>query len=121
MNLGTWTSPGDFGDNRGKYTPAWWPDCINQYGLLKRLRVTSEGTFMDGKQISSVTLSQVLIDQKQWKFRIAILDDAKHVGGVTLFGTGFGNYNQDILFRLYYKPAENHTKTATVEAGYSSK
>lgn len=121
VNLGTWTSPGDFGDNRGKYTPAWWPDFINQYGLLKRLRVTSEGTFMDGKQISDVTLSQVLIDQKQWKFRIAILDDAQHVGGVTLFGTGFGNYNQDILFRLYYKHTENHTKTVAVEAGDSSK
>src|SRR5699024_428437 len=30
--LGTWTSPGDFADIRGKYTPAWYPDNQNQYG-----------------------------------------------------------------------------------------
>ncbi|MDO7906724.1 ArsR family transcriptional regulator [Paenibacillus sp. JX-17] len=113
--LGSWTSPGDFGDNRGKYTPAWWPDVVNQYGLLKRLRVTGKGTFMDGIQISNVTLDQVSIEQKQWKFRIAVLDDAKHIGGATLFGTGFGNYNQDILFRLYYTAAEHPDKTVSAE------
>ncbi|MDP4095999.1 helix-turn-helix domain-containing protein [Paenibacillus sp. P96] len=102
VKLGVWTSPGDFGDNRGKYTPSWWPDNINQYGLLKRLRVTPEGTYMDGNRISDVTLDEVVIAQKQWKFRIAVTEDAKHIGGVTLFGTGFGNYNQDIVFRLYY-------------------
>ena len=34
VKLGTWTSPGDFGDQRGKYTPKWWANHINQYGLL---------------------------------------------------------------------------------------
>ena len=24
IEIGTWTSPGDFGDVRGKFTPAWW-------------------------------------------------------------------------------------------------
>jgi len=32
LKLGTWTSPGDFSDIRGKYTPAWVPDNVNQYG-----------------------------------------------------------------------------------------
>ncbi|WP_199619232.1 ArsR/SmtB family transcription factor [Paenibacillus alkalitolerans] len=102
VELGTWTSPGDFGDTRGNYTPGWWPREINQYGLLKYLRITPEGTYMDGNKISGVTLADIEIQRKQWTFRIACMDDAKHIGGVTLFGTGFGNYNQDIVFQLYY-------------------
>lgn len=33
--VGTWTSPGDYGDVRGMFTPEWWPQNWNQYGLLK--------------------------------------------------------------------------------------
>jgi len=105
--LGSWTSPGDFGDNKGKYTPSWWPSVINQYGLLKYLRITSTGTFMDGKKISNVTIEDVEIREKQWTFRVAVEKDAEHIGGVSLFGSGFGNYNQDIIFRLYYAKEQN--------------
>jgi predicted transcriptional regulator len=108
--LGTWTSPGDFGDKPGKHTPAWWPSVVNQYGLLKRIRITQEGTFMDGILISNVKLDQLSIEHKQWTFRVAVLNDAQHIGGVTLFGTGFGNYNQDILFKLYYIQENQQTK-----------
>lgn len=104
--LGKWTSPGDFGDSRGKYTPTWWPSVVNQYGLLKRLRIASDGTYMDGMRISDVTLDDVSIREKQWTFRIAVLEESENVGGVTLFGAGFGNYNQDILFRLNYTDKE---------------
>ncbi|KKI94037.1 ArsR family transcriptional regulator [Bacillus sp. SA1-12] len=100
--LGIWTSPGDFGDYKGKFTPAWWPSEINQYGILKSLRITANGTYLDGNKISEVTIDKVGIREKQWTFRIAVEKDAEHVGGVTLFGSGFGNYNQDIIFRLYY-------------------
>lgn len=34
---------------------------------------------------------------------MAVLDDAKHKGGFTLFGKNFGNYNQDIKFRVFYE------------------
>ncbi len=106
IKIGIWTSPGDFGGKRGKYTPDWWWDEINQYGLLKVLKITPNGTFIDGQQISSVTLDDVNILSKQWKFRIAVEEDAENVGGVTLFGSGFGNYNQDIVFKLYYERNE---------------
>ncbi len=102
VHLGTWTSPGDYGDRLGKYTPEWWPKVVNQYGLLKFIRVTKNGTFIDGNKISDTTIDEVFIREKQWTFRIAVLDEAEHIGGVTIFGTGFGNYNQDILFRLFY-------------------
>lgn len=103
VHLGSWTSPGDYGDKRGKYTPSWWPAAINQYGLLKTLRITRSGTYMDGVRLSDVTLDDIDIRRKQWTFRIEVPEDAVHVGGVTLFGSGFGNYNQDIVFNLYYE------------------
>jgi predicted transcriptional regulator len=108
VKVGMWTSPGDFG-GKGKLNPSWWMDEVNQYGLLKRLIIRKEGTFMDGLKISDVTLDDVDIRSSQWTLRIAVLEDAEHVGGVTLFGSGFGNYNQDIVFKLYYtKASQSH-------------
>ncbi len=46
--LGVWTSPGDFGDQRGLYTPDWWKLKGSQYGMLKSWRVTPDGAFVDG-------------------------------------------------------------------------
>ena len=40
-DVGTWTSPGDFGDKRGVYTPDWWKLKGSQYGKLKSWRVTA--------------------------------------------------------------------------------
>ena len=101
--LGIWTSPGDYGDQRGKFTPEWWPQSINQYGLLKKLKINHEGTFMDGLKLSDVALDQVDIHRKQWTFRLAVEKDALHVGGMTLFGKEFGNYNQHLMLELFYK------------------
>ncbi|MCX7711527.1 MAG: ArsR family transcriptional regulator [Clostridia bacterium] len=102
INLGQWTSPGDFGGVRGKFTPEWWSLGVGQFGLLKVIRIDDTGSYIDGQKISDTTLGQVNIRQKQWIYRIAVLEESEHPGGVTLFGTGFGNYNQDIVFRLYY-------------------
>ncbi len=44
--IGMWTSPGDFGDVRGIYTPDWWFPSWNQYGLLKMLVINRQGTFV---------------------------------------------------------------------------
>jgi len=116
MKLGTWTSPGDFGgSNRGKYTPDWWWDEINQYGLLKILRINKDGTFIDGNKISDVTLDQLQITQKQWTFRMTVLENAENVGGLTIFGSGFGNYNQDIVFKLYYEKRSTPESTELAE------
>ncbi len=101
--LGMWTSPGDFGGSRGKFTPIWWSMDVAQYGLYKRIRINDEGTFIDGMRVSDVTLSHLNLRQKSMTFRIAVLEESEHVGGVTLFGKEFGNYNQDIVFKLYYK------------------
>lgn len=104
VNVGTWTSPGDFGDKRGVYTPSWWKLKGSQYGKLKNWRVTDTGTFVDGMKISDVTLKDVDIDgHHSIRLRIAVREDAKHPGGINIFGRGFGNYDQDIVMRLHTK------------------
>lgn len=105
QNVGEWTSPGDFGDVQGIFTPDWWYPNWNQYGLLKLLVVNRSGTFIDGRQISEVTTTDLaLTSTSQIKFRIAVEEDAAHVGGLTIFGKTFGNYAQDIAVRIGYMP-----------------
>lgn len=100
--IGQWTSPGDYGDRRGKLTPDWWPSNVNQYGLLKRLRINGNGTFIDGKRISDRRIQDIDWKSEAWIFRLETKDGRRHGGGLTLFGRGFGNYEQDLLFRVYY-------------------
>ena len=40
--LGAWTSPGDFGDQPGALTPAWWSTANTQFGLMKVWQVTDD-------------------------------------------------------------------------------
>jgi predicted transcriptional regulator len=101
--LGQWTSPGDYGNRRGKYTPQWWELGVNQFGLLKMIRINEQGTYIDGQLMSNQTIQDFNIETKQWTFRMSVLPEAVHKGGLTLYGKGFGNYDQDILFRLYYE------------------
>ncbi|MGB8818712.1 MAG: helix-turn-helix domain-containing protein [Rhizobiaceae bacterium] len=101
MDVGTWTSPGDFGDKRGVYTPDWWKLKGSQYGKLKSWRVTDSGTFIDGMKISPVSIKDLdLENHRSIRLRIGVKDDAKHPGGINIFGRGFGNYDQDIVLRL---------------------
>jgi len=106
QKVGMWTSPGDFGGEiLGMFTPDWWPPNWNQYGLLKLLVVNKFGTFIDGLQISDVTIDDLKLKPGQpLDFRIAVEDDAEHIGGVTLFGKTFGNYGQDIRVSINYSP-----------------
>jgi predicted transcriptional regulator len=99
--IGTWMSPGDFGDKRGVYTPDWWKLKGSQYGKLKSWRVTMDGTYVDGVKISPVSLVDLdLAHHHSIRLRIAVKADAKHPGGINIFGKGFGNYDQEIIMRL---------------------
>lgn len=95
--VGTWTSPGDFGGQRGVLTPVWWGEQNSQHGLLKVWCVTHEGSFIDGLRLSDVDLTALgLTDAAYISLRVAVHEDARRVGGVNLFGSRFGNYPQDI-------------------------
>jgi predicted transcriptional regulator len=103
VEVGRWTSPGDFGDKRGKYTPEWWKLEGSQYGLLKNWSVSEDGSYVDGVRISDVSLADLsLADHHSIKVRIGVKDEAEHVGGLNVFGRGFGNYDQAIALRLSF-------------------
>ncbi|MDK8180334.1 ArsR family transcriptional regulator [Paenibacillus sp. UMB4589-SE434] len=102
VEVGMWTSPGDFGNKRGLYTPDWW-NHGTQHGLLKTIAVMEEGTYMDGVRISDVSVHMLGIEfNKEVRLRIASPTTADNCGGVTLFGAGYGNYDQDIVVNMYY-------------------
>ena len=111
VEIGTWTSPGDYGDKRGVYTPHWWKLKGSQYGKLKTWTIGDAGSFIDGVRISDVTINDLnLAERHSIRMRIGIRDDAKHPGGVNIFGRGFGNYDQDIVMRLTTRPQSRPSK-----------
>ena len=103
IEVGTWTSPGDYGDRRGKYTPDWWKLEGSQYGILKHFTVTSEGSFVDGTKISDTTLDDLkLSEHHSIRVQLGVKENAEHMGGMNIFGKGFGNYDQGLILRAYY-------------------
>jgi predicted transcriptional regulator len=101
VDVGTWTSPSDFGGSRGALTPSWWLDTDSQFGLQKRWEVNHVGTFIDGVQISDVTLADLRLDAgKAVTVRLGVKPDARHVNGLNLFGQAFGNYPEDLILRI---------------------
>ncbi|MEO5805803.1 ArsR family transcriptional regulator [Devosia sp.] len=103
-DIGTWTSPGDFGDKRGVYTPSWWKLKGSQYGKLKSWRINGTGTFVDGVKISPISLKDLDLDtHRSIRLRIGVSENARHPGGINIFGRGFGNYDQDIILSLQTK------------------
>ncbi len=104
VEIGTWTSPGDYGDVQGKFTPDWWKLAGSQYGLLKNWSVTEDGTYVDGTRVSNITLNEVDVrGHSSVKVRIGLKENAVNVGGINIFGSGFGNYDQDIVMKMYLR------------------
>lgn len=105
IEVGTWTSPGDFGGVRAPLTPSWWALDQTTHGLLKRWRITGQGAWIDGEALSPVTLADLdLMREHHIRVRLGIKEDARHPGGLNLFGRRFGNYPQDLRLRIRYQP-----------------
>jgi predicted transcriptional regulator len=103
VEAGTWTCPGDFGGRRGLLNPDWWIDHCTQYGAQKIWSIDEHGTYVDGTRVSDTNLAATLIAPNQpITIRIGVKPDAPHQGGFNLFGSGFGNYAQDLILRLHY-------------------
>ena len=108
VEVGTWTSPGDFGGTRGHLNPSWYPDNMNQWGVLKTWQVDGSGSSIDGVAISSVKIQDLNIHP--WmvtRIRIGNSESSPNQGGFTLFGKGFGNYQMGLILRLKHEPIEN--------------
>ena len=102
VEIVTFTSPGDFGGRRGKYTPPSWPITSTQFGLLKKITVHKDGVSVDNSLVSdSVRFSDLKIyDGSAIKLDIGIKESAQHKGGINIFGKNFGDYPQSIVMTL---------------------
>lgn len=103
VELGSWTSPGDFGGEQGRLTPEWWTPRNTQFGLLKVWTVNEREAAVDGMSISAVTVRDLQLTAAPYiAVRIGVKPDAARVGGMNLFGSRFGNYPQDLVLRIAY-------------------
>ncbi|SCJ31683.1 Uncharacterized protein conserved in archaea [uncultured Clostridium sp.] len=103
IHLGKWTSPGDFGDRKGVFTPSWW-DLGSEYGLLKIIKINSSGVYLDGIKLSDTSLDQYLTGELDCiSFKIECPKDTQNPGGINIFGKNFGNFDQNIKIKCFYK------------------
>ena len=66
---------------------------------------------MGGLNISDITTSDLtLYYTSNIRDRIAVDEDSAHVGGLTIFGKSFGNYDQDIVVSINYAPLDTEKK-----------
>ncbi len=104
VEVGTWTSPADFGGEQGRLTPAWWPLRYTQYGLLKTWEINQRESVIEGTRISETAIADLKLNQADYiAVRLGVKPDAKNVGGINLFGRQFGNYPQDINLWISYR------------------
>ncbi|TVP89451.1 ArsR/SmtB family transcription factor [Alkalibacterium sp.] len=104
QEVGTWTSPSDFGGERGELTPDWWNTNFTQYGKLKKWTVSEEGVRLDGKLLShDAAIGDLDLENLPFvSIKVGIKDDAVNKGGLNLFGHQFGNHEQGVKLKVSY-------------------
>ena len=102
IEVGTFTSPGDFGGRRGHFTPEYWPITSTQFGALRKVTVNKKGVYIDNVLVNNeITFDDLhLYDGNSVKLTIGIKDDAQHKGGLNLFGKNFGDFPQSIIMTV---------------------
>lgn len=102
--LGYFKSRGEYNDRTGNCNPAWWCGNLGQYGKKVLVVVNRKGSYICGLKVSETTLDDLdLKAGDQIRFRIFVPEDAVHRGGVTLFGRGFGDYDEGIVCNFVCK------------------
>lgn len=102
--VGTWTCPSDFGNRKGKLTPERWRSGT-EYGALTTWSVSKSGSSCNGSLSSSTTISSLkLAFNEPIRVRFEIREDALNKRGLNLFGSGFGDYAQDIILAFVRRP-----------------
>ena len=111
VDLGFWTTAGEYNDKPGNFTPSWWFPNLGQYGKKKMLIINENGTFIDGISISNTTIDKLKIGfDTNISFTVSAPKDAQNAGGLTIFGHGFGDYNNGIEIKMHYLNKSNNNK-----------
>ena len=102
--LGYFKSRGEYNDRTGNCNPAWWWGNLGQYGKKVLVVVNRHGSYICGFKVSDTTLQDLALKAgDQIRFRIFVPEDAVHRGGATLFGRGFGDYDEGIVCNFVTK------------------
>ncbi len=103
VEVATYVSPGDFGGRRGRLNPDWWSDFSTQYGVIKVLRITRDCVYLDETPVSTQDIAKLKVqDGDYMTLRIGIKENAKHQGGLNLFGEHFGDFAQGLIYAVEY-------------------
>ena len=104
-DCGTYTSPGDFGERRGRLNPSNWPNGSTQHGQQVIWEIDARGCQINGSPADNTTASLAslsLMKREVILVRIGNKPDAENQGGFNLFGKHFGDYSQDIIMTIEY-------------------
>ena len=103
VEVATYVSPGDFGGRRGRLNPEWWSDFSTQYGIVKALRITKDCVYLDQTAVSTQNIEKLKVQEGDYiTLRIGIKENAKHQGGLNLFGEHFGDFAQGLIYSVDY-------------------
>lgn len=94
-------SEGDYGDKRGTLNPTWWSKVRTQYGKLYVLEINRMGTFLNSKPTAAMTIEDYHLAGTYFSLHFQVREDARHPGGINLFGEAFGEHPQALVVELY--------------------
>ena len=101
--IAKWTASGNPGNRRGKYNPPWWT-MGSEYGEKEKIEIDQKGTYINNDIVSNYTISDLnIVWGEDMKLKITSPEITDNPGGVTLFGKGFGDYDQDIDVKIEYE------------------
>ena len=102
--IGVYTSKGEYNDRAGTCNPPWWYGNLGQYGKKIVISIGNEGTYIGGIRVSDVKLTDLGVRAGgQIRFRISAPEGTERSGGFTLFGRGFGDYDEGIVCKFICK------------------
>ncbi len=104
VEVGYFTSKGEYNDRAGTSAPSWWFGNLGQYGKKVRIAINDDGSYIGGIKVCEKTLRDYKIEAgKQIRFRIYVPETAERQGGFTLFGKNFGDYDEGIVCNFISK------------------
>ena len=101
--VGSCQSEGGRCDRTGAVSPAWWTNCLGQYGKKAVIAVNAQGAFINGVKVSEADLCEFgIVPEEKIRFRIAALQ-GERCGGLIVFGKSFGDYGEGIVCRYIFQ------------------
>ena len=71
---------------------------------MKTLRITQDCIYLDETPVNTQNIAKLKMQEGDYiTFRIGVKKDAKHQGGLNLFGERFGDYAQGLVYAVDYE------------------